>query len=84
MNIYGENIFKARDYRGVEQVRTVKGIVVHQVNDADRLVSLIQVRKDRYVVVYGLQVSNVLDYRLAAIEYGQCIMHSLQCAGRLD
>lgn len=38
----------------------------------------------RQLVVYGLQVSKVLDYRLAAIEFGQCVMHSLGAGGKLD
>lgn len=37
-----------------------------------------------YVVVYGHQISQRLNYHEASKEYGLCIMHALQCAGKLD
>ena len=76
--------FTARDYKGDMQTVTVKGKLVHQVSDADATVSLMQIRFNKFVVVYGLQVSHVMDYRLAAIEYGRCIMHSLACASKIE
>lgn len=72
--------FIARDYRGQNQSVVIKGKLIHQ----EGAVSLIKVRKRSYVVVYGLQVSRVLDYRLAAIEYGNCKFHELSCEGKLD
>lgn len=40
--------------------------------------------KDRFTVVYGLQVKKDLDYGEAAMELGSCIMHTLACEGKLD
>jgi hypothetical protein len=47
-------------------------------------VTLMQVRKGKYVVVYGMNVSSVFDYAQAAKDFGECIMHALQCAGKLN
>lgn len=35
-------------------------------------------------VHYGAEKHSNLFYREAAQEFGQCVMHSLQCAGQLD
>lgn len=49
--------------------------------DGDNPVGLYQHGKDSFKVVYGEEVHNFLTYSEAAKEYGECIMHSLQCAG---
>lgn len=38
----------------------------------------------RYAVTYGCQYAEGLNYAQAAAEFGQCLMHSLVCAGALD
>ena len=57
---------------------------VHVVTDLDHQVQLLQVGKDNFTVVYGLQVKRQLSYKEAALEYGACIMHSATCAGKLS
>lgn len=47
-------------------------------------IRLEQQGKDRFTVVYGLQVKKDLDYATAAAELGACIMHSLALEGKLD
>jgi hypothetical protein len=47
-------------------------------------IRLEQQGKDRFTVVYGLQVKKDLDYAAAASELGACIMHSLALEGKLD
>lgn len=47
-------------------------------------IHLDQQGKDRFTVVYGLQVKKDLDYGEAAMELGSCIMHALACEGELD
>jgi hypothetical protein len=37
-----------------------------------------------YAVTYGQQYNCSLDYPQAALELGRCIMHALQCEGKLD
>lgn len=44
---------------------------------------LIKDRQKLYRVVYGQQTKPFLDYTEAAHELGECIMHALQCEGRL-
>ncbi len=38
----------------------------------------------RYAVKYGEQVNKNLQYVEAAHELGECLFHSMQCAGFLD
>lgn len=47
-------------------------------------VELIQTGFNRFTVVYGQQVQEKLNYGEAAKELGECIMHALACAGRID
>ena len=47
-------------------------------------IHLDQQGKDRFTVVYGLQVKKDLNYGEAASELGSCIMHALACEGKLD
>lgn len=58
--------------------------LIHAVTDLDCAVTLHQTGKDRFTVTYGLQVREGLTYGEAAKEYGECIMHSAACAGKLD
>lgn len=37
-----------------------------------------------HVITYGLQVTRYRDDIAASREYGECIRHSLECAGKLD
>ncbi|WPH18247.1 hypothetical protein [Variovorax paradoxus] len=46
-------------------------------------VALLVEGRDRFAVVYGEQRKTGLSYAAAAREYGECLMHSLQCAGQL-
>lgn len=47
-------------------------------------VKLEQQGVDRFTVTYGKQVVRNLDYRGAAAEFGECVMHALACDGLLD
>lgn len=40
--------------------------------------------KDKYTVIYGKQVTKDLNHTQASHELGECIMHALQCDGKLD
>lgn len=72
---YGTETFTALNYHGAIETFAVRGRIVFQ-NESGS-VTLMQVRKNRFVVVYGLQVSSVLDYATAAKDLGECIMHDL-------
>lgn len=41
-------------------------------------------RGDEFAIVYGLQITEGLDYARAAYELGRAIMHALNCDGELD
>jgi hypothetical protein len=41
-------------------------------------------RGGSWAVVYGLQVKEGLTRADAAREYGECIMHAMECEGRFD
>lgn len=56
----------------------------HAVSDLPFDVELYQQGADCFTVLYGQQVKTNLTYAAAAREYGECIMHALACAGRLD
>lgn len=43
-----------------------------------------QTGKDRFTVIYGLQVRRGLTYTQAAHEFGECLFHLLACEGHLD
>lgn len=47
-------------------------------------VTLYQIGRKAFVVQYGQQIFADLDYTEAAHEFGECVMHALQCAGMLD
>lgn len=41
-------------------------------------------RGGSWAVVYGLQVKEGLTRAEAAAEYGECLMHAMECDGRFD
>ena len=47
-------------------------------------IKLSQQGADKFTVTYGKQVKKDLNYDLAALELGACIMHALACDGLLD
>lgn len=47
-------------------------------------VKLYQISKHRYKVVYGADVRTNLRRWDAAAEFGYCVFHSAECAGKLD
>jgi len=47
-------------------------------------VALLVEPRGLFTVVYGEQRTSGLTYAAAAKEYGECLMHSLQCAGQLE
>lgn len=52
--------------------------------DGDYPVKLEQRSAGSFRVTYGAEVHDHLDYAEAAREYGECVFHSLACAGKLD
>lgn len=57
--------------------------IVTIVEGLDIPVSLHQQTNDTYNVTYGAHVRNNLTYEGAAHELGECILHSLACAGKV-
>lgn len=47
-------------------------------------VTLQQRGKDNFLVRYGRQCHEELNYGQAAMELGSCLMHQLACDGKLD
>ena len=47
-------------------------------------ISLTRKTKKTFIVQYHLQIEICQDYHEAAEELGYCIMHALQCEGKLD
>jgi len=73
----------ARDWQGKQQIRPrPSGKVCDHRNDLN--VTLFQQGKNRFAVVYGLQIKQDLNYSDAAHEYGCCIMHALACIEKLE
>lgn len=58
--------------------------LIHEFTDGDFSVKLFQNGKDKFTVQYGLQSEGGLNYASAAHRYGECVFHSLACAGKLD
>lgn len=52
--------------------------------EGQHTVALLVEPKGLFTVVYGEQRRTGLTYAAAAKEYGECLMHSLQCAGQLE
>ncbi len=72
----------ARDWQGKQAERPVVPGDVCDHRD-DFCLTLIQQGRDRFAVIYGLQVKREMKWRDAAIEYGTCLLHALECAGKL-
>lgn len=51
---------------------------------ADMEISLTRRTKHTFTVQYHLQKEIAYDYEEAAEKLGYCIMHALQCEGKLD
>ena len=62
----------------------MKKQTVHEVTDLDCIVKLEQTGRDQFTVTYGLHVRDGLDYAKAAAIYGECILHSATCVGRIE
>lgn len=58
--------------------------LVHEFKDGDYPVKLEQRANGKFKITYGAAVYDDLDYAAAAKEYGECVFHSLTCAGKLD
>lgn len=70
------------DWTGKPQpVPQIKGDVCDDRDDLS--ICLLQQSRHRFAVVYGLQVKTGLRYAQAAAEYGECVMHSLACRGKI-
>ncbi len=51
---------------------------------AINMIELQQTGIDQFTVVYGLSITNGLNYSQAAQELGACIMHMQACNGEID
>ena len=51
--------------------------------EADALISLVEYSNNEFVVNYGKQESEIIDYRIAAHALGECLMHHLASEGLL-
>lgn len=45
--------------------------------------ALWQCANGKFIVTYGLQTKDQLNYAQAAREFGECVMHSCACAGEI-
>ena len=61
----------------------MKKQIVHRVTTLDYPIVLEQNSLTQFSVVYGNQLKSGLSYREAAHEFGECLMHSAVCAGRI-
>lgn len=52
--------------------------------DGDYAVELFQTSANKYMVLYGADQRPGLTWLQAAHEFGECVFHSLQCAGKID
>ena len=51
---------------------------------AEALITLAIGSNEKFVVTYGEEVSEELNYIAAAYELGECLMHRLACEGLLE
>lgn len=58
--------------------------LVYEITDLDFPLQLWRESEDLFRVVYGKHIKDSLTYSQAAKEFGECLMHNLTCAGRLD
>lgn len=61
----------------------MKKQIVHKVTTLDSQIILEQTSLTTFAVVYGSQLKQNLNYVQAAHEFGECLMHSAVCAGRI-
>ena len=59
------------------------GDTIATFTDGDTPVTWSRKRK-RHTVHYGKQVTHCTDSLQACHEFGECVRHSLECAGKLD
>jgi len=52
--------------------------------DGDHSVTLDKAANGTFRVTYGMQIEDKLSYPVAAKLFGECVFHSLECAGKLD
>jgi|LGVE01.1.fsa_nt_gb hypothetical protein len=52
--------------------------------DGDSNVKLVRTSKSKFKVVYGSHMACDLPIDAAFEEFGNCVRHSLECAGKLD
>lgn len=57
---------------------------IYAIKDIDFPLQLLQQKRNRFTVIYGLQIKKDLSYTEAAREFGYCLLHNLACAGRLE
>ncbi len=50
---------------------------------AEALITLAERCNNEFVVTYGVQESEILDYRIAAHALGECLLHHLASEGLL-
>jgi hypothetical protein len=62
----------------------MKAQKVYENKEFDYDIVLKQTGKDRFTVLYGMQVDSGLDYCEAAAKIGQAILHALCCQGKMD
>lgn len=66
----------ATNWRGIqEEIPWPKGHIVLRCGD----VYLIRQKKEKFAIVYGLQVSEGLDYSQAARQLGESCLHQAGC-----
>ena len=59
--------------------------ITFSIEEMDVTVQLKQYASNgRFKVVYGLQESDKLTYSEACGQLGECLLHSLSCAGSID
>ncbi len=82
MNIINEGD-TARDWQGNEQPKpsAKKYKKVHETGSVELFQHISSPKK--FAVRYGLQLKQDLDYRQAAKEFGECVMHELASESKL-
>jgi hypothetical protein len=62
----------------------MKSTICFETELAGFKIALIQTGKNTFTVVYGLQTFKKMGYQSAAKELGECIMHALNCEGKIN
>jgi len=58
--------------------------IITTFTDGDYPVQIIATGVNRFNVVYGADIRTGLNWLEAAHEFGECVFHSLECAGKVD